>query len=242
MKITEIANKANMRISKIRMTCDDNGLNVPYPLQKSNFFYIIAGQPASGKTNLLLSLISKRGRFYNRQFHKVYIFSNSMHTIKRRLDLPRKQLIHGFSEAALEKVLNAEQREFDELEEDDCPNKILIIFDDVVSQIQRNMKGLLKLAYNRRHISGGVSMIITSQKLNKIPLELRTAASALFMFDTKNKQEIDAVWKEYINVSRADFRDILQFVFDRPHNFLYLNLALPASKMMFKNFNQLKLS
>ena len=239
MNITEVKNKHNMKGGKIKMTCDDNGLNVPPPLQRSNFFYVIAGAPGSGKTNLLLSLVSKRGKFYYKQFHKIYLFSNSMHTIKKRLDLPKDQLIHGFDEMSLQKVLEKEQHEFDNLEEDECPNKILVIFDDVVSQIQRNMKGLLKLAYNRRHISGGLSIILTTQKLNKVPLELRTAISGLFAFDSKNKQEMEALWKEYITLSRDEFQKVLKFVFDKPHNFLFLNLEMPASKMMFKNFDQL---
>ena len=227
-----------MKVGKIKMSCDDNGLKVNPPLQSSNFFYIIAGQPASGKTNLLLSLITKRGKFYCNQFHKIYVFSNSLHTVKRKLNLPNDQLINGFSEAALLKILDDEQKIFDD--DDEEPNKILIIFDDVVTQISKNMKGLLKLAYNRRHISGGLSMIITTQKLNRVPLELRTAISGLFFFETKNKQEIDAVWKEYIsNLSRPEFNKLLDFVFDKRHNFLYLNLLLPANKMMFKNFNDI---
>lgn len=239
MKIREIKNKHDLRVKKIRMTCDDHGLDVPYPLQRSNFFSIIAGQPGSGKTNLLLSLISNRGKFYNKQFHKIYIFSNSLHTIKQKMKVPSEQLINGFSEAALMKVLDDEKREFDDLEEGECPNKILIILDDVVSQIQKNMKALLKLAYNRRHISGGLSLIITTQKLNKVPLELRTAISSLYIFETKNKQEINAIWNEYITLSRSEFAKIMKFVFDKKHNFLFLNLDLPAEKMMFKNFNQL---
>ena len=228
-----------MKVGRIKMSCDDDGLNVPYPLQRSNFFYIIAGAPGSGKTNLLLSLFTKRGKFYYKLFHKIYIFSNSLHTIKKRLDLPKSQLIHGFDEASLQKVLESEQKDFENLDDDETPNKILVIFDDVVSQIQKNMRGLLKLAYNRRHISGGLSMIITTQKLNKIPLELRTAASGIFFFDSKNRQEIDALWKEYVTLSREEFQKVLAFVFDKPHNFLYLNLELPASKMLFRNFNSL---
>ena len=142
------------------MKCDDDGLNVPYPLQRSNFFYIISGSPGSGKTNLLLSLISKKSKFYCNMFHKIYFFSNSHHTIGRKLNLPKDQIIPGFNEAALEKVLATEQKEFDDLEEGEDPNKILIVFDDVVSQISKNMKSMLKLAYNRRHLSGGLSMII----------------------------------------------------------------------------------
>ena len=237
--ISSIPNKNKMKIGKIKMTCDDCGLNVPYPLQRSNFFYILAGSPGSGKTNLLMSLITKNRKFYNKQFHRIWVFSNSLHTIKKRIDVPPSQLIHGFSEASLEKVLDIEQKEYDNLEEGEEPNKILIIFDDVVSQLQRNMQSLLKLAFNRRHISGGLSMMITTQKFNAIPLELRTASSGLFVFDTKNKQEIDAIWKEYISLPRDIFLKVLKFVFDRPHNFLYLNFELPADKMMFKGFDQI---
>jgi hypothetical protein len=37
------------------------------------------------------------------------------------------------------------------------------------------------------------------------------------------------------------FQSILDYVFDAPHNFLYLNLLEPEENMYHKNFNQLKL-
>ena len=63
-------------------------------------------------------------------FHKVYIFSNSLHTIKKKIKLPDEQLIHGFSAESLEQVLEAEAQEENELEEGEEPNRILFIFDD----------------------------------------------------------------------------------------------------------------
>ena len=90
MHIKEIPNKYGLQVSRMKMKCNDCGHNVPFPLQKSNFFFIISGNPGSGKTNLWLNLISRRRWAYNRQFHKVYIFSNSLHTIKKKLKLPSK--------------------------------------------------------------------------------------------------------------------------------------------------------
>ena len=109
MEIKEIPNRHGLKVSKMRMSCNDCGYQVPFPLQKSNFFYVISGNPGSGKTNLWLNLISRRKWAYNRQFHKVYIFSNSLHTIKKKLKLPDEQLIHGFSAESLEQVLEAEE-------------------------------------------------------------------------------------------------------------------------------------
>ena len=107
MKITETPNtKAKLDIRKMAMSCDDNGHEVPPPLQKGNFFYIVVGQPSSGKTNLWLNFIKKRKCFYHKQFHKIYIFSNSLHTIKEKINLPKEQLIHGFDLERLRGVLS----------------------------------------------------------------------------------------------------------------------------------------
>ena len=76
--------------------------------------------------HLWLNLISRRKWAYNRQFHKVYIFSNSLHTIKKKLKLPDEQLIHGFSAESLEQVLEAEAQEENELEEDEDPTTAIL--------------------------------------------------------------------------------------------------------------------
>ena len=84
--------------------------------------------------------------------------------------------------------------------------------------------------------------MISTQKFNKVPLELRAVASGLFFFNTKNKAEIDAVFREYIGLSREEFAKVLKFVFDARHNFLFINLELPGDKSLFKNFNQLRIN
>ena len=84
--------------------------------------------------------------------------------------------------------------------------------------------------------------MISTQKFNKVPLELRAVASGVFFFNTKNKAEIDAVFREYIGLTREEFIRILRFVFDEKHNFLYINLELPSEESLFKNFNQLRIT
>lgn len=238
MKIHETPNShAKLNIKKMAMTCDDAGHDVPYPLQKGNFFYIVCGQPSSGKTNLWLNFVKKRKCFYYKQFHKIYIFSNSLHTVKEKLSLPSSQIINGFDLERLSDIIEEEQTQ---AEEDD-PNKILIVFDDIVAQITRNLQPMLKLLYNRRHIGGGISILLTTQKYTKIPLELRTVATGVFFFATKNKTEIETLFDEFGNMKKINFYKLLEYIFDKPHNFLYLNLLEPVEKMYYKNFNHLQI-
>ena len=65
----------------------------------------------SGKTNLWLNFIKKRKCFYHKQFHKIYIFSNSLHTIKEKINLPKQQLIHGFDLERLSEIISEETKE-----------------------------------------------------------------------------------------------------------------------------------
>ena len=118
----------------------------------------------------------------------------------------------GFNIEALADIISEEEAEGD--------NKILIVFDDVITQISRNLPPLIKLLYNRRHIGNGISVILTSQKFTKIPLELRTVATGVFFFETKNKTEIDTLYDEYGNMKKPDFLKLMQYVFDKKYNFL----------------------
>ena len=241
VKITETKNAVD--IKKMSMTCDDAGFAVPEPLQKCNFFYILNSQPRGGKTNLWLNFIKRKKQYYHKQFHKIYIFSNSMHTIKEKLSLPENDICNGFDIEKLGQILEQEhiEREADLTNKQEL-NKVLFIFDDCVSQIAKNLQPMLHLLYNRRHIGGGCSIILTSQKFNKIPLELRTVATGIFFFGTKNRAEIECLWKEYVNMTRNDFMEVLNYCFDKPHNFLFLNLEEPEKDMYYKNFNHLHIA
>jgi len=243
VNITEVPNQYGLVVDAMKMSCDDQGMKVAPPLQRGNFYYILSGQPRSGKTNLWLQFIKKKNCFYHKQFNKIIIFSNSIHTIKEKLSLPKDQIINGFDVERLNEILAEEQDEYHaDVEDGTQPSKLLFIFDDIITQITKNLPEMLKLCFNRRHLAGGASVIITTQKYNKVPLELRTCATGVFFFHSKNKQEIETLHKEVVNLDIKDFHKVLEYVFDTPHSFLYLNLDEPHDKMMYKNFNALHIS
>ena len=75
LAITETApdDAKKLRITKFGFTCDDHDDSIPEPLPQRGHFMLIVGQPRSGKTNLLLNLIVKRGKYYNCKYDKVFL-------------------------------------------------------------------------------------------------------------------------------------------------------------------------
>ena len=82
MRIHEIEDENHIKISKFKFNCDEIDPSVPKPLpQNLNHFFLICGKPGSSKTTLLMNMIAKRGKMYNKKYDQVYLFSPSLCTI-----------------------------------------------------------------------------------------------------------------------------------------------------------------
>jgi hypothetical protein len=238
MDIKEVEPEKKIVLSKFNFSCDDIDNTIPKPLpQTLNFFMLISGKPMSGKTSLILNLIAKNNRCYNKKFDKIFIYSPSLITIKDSPfeDIPQDQVFDSLTE---ENLKEAQERIKDSGE------KILFILDDVVNDMK--LKGvqteLTKMLMNRRHLagSGGSSaFILTTQVYNKIPAPIRKTATQIVLYATKNKTEQNTIFEELILIPREDFYDILRYCFDKPHNFIYIDVNKPYDKMFHKCFNEL---
>lgn len=216
-----------LEICKFKMACDgrpDIDKTLPW-----NFFWGIVGAPASGKTNMWLNLITRRKKFFWRQFDKIFIFSPSLKTINKDLKLPEENLIDGFDQSRLDEIIK---------EQEGTDEHTLIILDDVVAHLKANMDELIKIIYNRRHIGSGMSVIIISQKYNKIPLDLRVAMSDIVIYN-KGKKELDTLFDEYVNLDRKEFDKLIRFVFDEKYSFLYIKTNEPEQSKYYKRFDKI---
>jgi len=239
MEITENEPEKKIVLSKFDFSCDDVDDSIPKPLpQTLNFFMLIAGKPASGKTSLILNLIAKNNRCYNKKFDKIYIFSPSLTTIKDSPfdDIPEDQI---FNELSVEKLLEVQE------EIKDSGEKILFILDDDVVNDMK-LKGvqveLTKMLMNRRHLAGAggsTAFITTTQVYNKIPAPIRKTATQVVLYSTKNKTEINTIFDELILIPKEDFYSILRYCFDKRHNFIYIDVNKSYDKMFHKCFNEL---
>ena len=240
-KIRELEYDKKINVSKFAFSCDDIDDTIPKPLpQKGGFAMLIVGKPGMGKTTLILSLICKQGKAFNKKFDRVYIFSPSLITMEDDPFelIPEEQ---KYEEATFENLSEV----LDEIK--DSGEKVLLVLDDVIADIRGKGKGavenlLEKIFFNRRHLAGGsVSIIATSQTYNKISPKLRKTASQLVFYENKQKKEIESIFEELILIPKQEFMDTLRYIFDKKHNFMYIDTQLPDHKMLHKNFNQLEI-
>jgi adenylate kinase len=225
MIISEIKNPT-YEIEPIKMKNDAfiPGVEAPLP-QAFNFMMICCGAPGSGKSTFFLNLINKRSKnTYYKKFHKIFIFSNSLHTISQKIKLPEDRMFQGTKE--LPDVIESVK------ESDD---KVLIILDDVISEIKSD-EFFMKLLFNRRHIAGGISIILMTQVWNKLPLPLRKVASHLVLFNSTNKKELTSIFDDFVTLPREVYDQVVRYVFDKKHNFLFMDTA---NNLYYKNFNPL---
>ena len=230
MDIQEIPNNdKKIHISKMKMTCDDRG-DIPSPLPPYNSAILIYGQPGSGKTNLWLNMITKRGKFYNRKFDRVMVFSPSLHTIEREIKLPNEQIFNDVDYREVRDELNY----LKEMVSQNKNYRTLFVFDDVMSSITQDIPEFLRMLGNRRH--HGLTVMIITQVYNKIPMQLRKMISH-FIFFKQPKQEQESIYRDLINLKREQYYDLLKYVYDKQYQFLYFD---KDKGKYYKNFNELK--
>ena len=241
--IKEIPYEKPINITKYEFTCDDVDDTIPLPLpQKGGFAMLIIGKPGSGKTTLILSLICKKGKAFNRKFDRVYLWSPSLITMK---DDPFELIPEDqkFEEANLENLSEV----LDEIK--DSGEKVLFIFDDVIADLRGKGRGavenlLQKIFFNRRHLAGAggsLSIIATSQAYNKIDTKLRKTASQIICYRNFHKKETESLFDEVILIPKKEYTDTLRYVFNKKHDFLYIDTTQQPDKMLHKNFNQLSI-
>tara|TARA_R100000005_G_scaffold93547_2_gene69254 strand:- start:189 stop:998 length:810 start_codon:yes stop_codon:yes gene_type:complete len=240
--ITEVISDTPINVGKFKFTCDDSDESIPKPLpQQGGFAMLIVGKPRSGKTNLLLNLTTKAHKNFNRKFDRVFLFSPSVHTIE---DDPFELLPEDqkYEEATLQNLKSVLEMI------KDTGEKVLLILDDCISDIRGKGKAevenlLHRIFFNRRHLAGkggSLSIIATSQTYNKIDPKLRKTASQLVLFENKNKKELDSIFEEVILIPKAEFYEVLRYIYNKKYQFMYIDTTLPDYKMIHKNFNQLE--
>ena len=241
MKITEKLPEKKICLKKFDFSCDDIDESIPKPLpQSQNWFMCICGVPGSGKTSLILNLCCKRGKLYNKKYDRIYLFSPSLATMKGNPfeDLPEDQKYQELDLDIIENILE---------EIADSGDKVLFILDDVVNDLQKNMKlqrVMCKVLMNRRHLcgeGGSLSVILTSQVWNKCPAPIRKCASHVFLYHTKNKKELECIFDELVLIPKKDYYELLKYTFKKKHDFLYIDVNKPFDKMFHRNFNQLEI-
>ena len=244
MQIDEVEPDKKIVISKVDFVCDIIDESIPLPLpQNYNHFLILSAPPRSGKSTWIMNCLCKSGKVYNKKFDLVYIVSPSLKTAKDDPFecLPSDQIESELTVDFIDRFVN---------DVSESGKRVLLLLDDVVNDIRKNKgvdKALAKLVYNRRHITAdggdeanGVSVWLTTQAYNRIPLMIRKVATGLIAFKLKNVKEIQSIFDEYVvGLTKEQFITILKFVYKTPFDFLYINMDESWDDMYYRNFNKL---
>ena len=248
MTFKEIENKL-LSVSKIKMNADKvlqdkQGRSVPYPLIKTSGFAIqISGASRSGKTTLLINLISKRASKGHRQSYKslfddILVVSPSRHTLATDVfeDICESKKFDSLDDETFEKI--------NELAEDNKENDThtLVILDDIASFLKDAgvEKQLVNLVNNRRHKS--ISIIFITQIFNQAPPALRKNLDMLMLFRPKTKNESESLIKDYFMIAKDKVLELFKFVYRTPHDFMIIDFTQRQSSNFeyFRNYNKIQ--
>jgi hypothetical protein len=110
-----------------------------------------------------------------------------------------------------------------------------VIFDDMGAFLKNSdTKRLFKeLIYNRRHLH--TSVFFLCQSWLSVVKDLRKLFTNIFCFKV-SKSEMTNLFNEVVEQKKDYMMDIMKIVYDKPHQFLFINTD---TGRLFKNFDEL---
>jgi KaiC/GvpD/RAD55 family RecA-like ATPase len=198
-------------------------------------FSVLVGKPGSGKTSLVVSFLTGKGnsKVFRKVFENVLIVmpSSSRNSLKKNpfKNHPEDKM---YDELDLETIENIYERL---LESSENKEKTLLIMDDIGASLKNNniQKILRKIIYNRRHLK--VHIICMLQSFISIPREIRKLITNIFLFKP-SKVEMENFCEELFETKKDKAIEIMNFVYDTPHQYLMLNVE---SQTMYKGFDRM---
>lgn len=240
--------KPNYELGIINFGCDAPlAKHILPPFPNQSFFMVIAGKAGSGKTSLLLNMLTMKddNRVYLKVFDKILLVmpQNSRRSIKNNPfdDLPPDQLFDEFSSDVTKKVESIRE-EYDELNKKEKRKKnrnTLLVMDDITATLKDKavLRQLIELSTNRRHLK--LSIILLVQYVRSIPRAVRSQITDIVAFKPANGLDLKVIYEEYVNLKKEQFQDLTRFVYNDSHDFLFIE---KGRDIYYKNLQRINLS
>lgn len=225
-----------MDIKKINKPKDENlNLKELHPMLMKYFTNTLFIAPTGvGKTNLIINLLD-RPRFYKNKFDRVILFSNTYHNDKiwKACKCIDEENVHvDYTDEKLEEIVDEQRQAI----EDEEPINTLIIFDDIIQQINKHSALINKLVMRNRHYY--ITIWLTSQKYSLVSPTIRNNISYYILFGIKNRKEKEFIINELSdNITEDDFVKMWDYALDdKNYNFMVISAKDKAEKMYRKQF------
>lgn len=239
MRIEELETN-DIKIRKSKQSIDEVLEGVPEPFMNKCSVMVISGYMGSGKTSFLNSIMSGSGKakVYKGVFDKVHYITP--------LAVMESDLNHPFAEHNKERTYHdLEASTMDKIIEDCVETKnegegsnSCVIIDDMSEELKNKAveQRLKKLIYKHRHYKANI--ILTMINIKSLPKQLRNLIDCYIFFRPKSAIELSSINDDIFNLGKDDLKTLIDYVFDKPYNFLFYN---QRTHTFYKNFTKLKL-
>ena len=188
----------------------------------------IVGSSGSGKTNLLLNLVTRKG-YYKDWFDFLCVLSPTALNLDKSYQALEEKTKYETGKDLLFFECNCEvlQEILTMQEETDKEKKILCILDDIVSYKKFcNSKELLQFAVMSRHYN--ISMFILSQAFHLIPKSIRLNMSCVIYFRGADI-ETEKLCEQYTpaGMKKKQFKELVEKCTEPAYSFLFIDLNTP---------------
>ena len=199
-------------------------------LPRPPFRMILAGPSNSGKTNLLINMLTDKAFYKN--FWKpenIFLFSPTVKLDKKLQLINTVNVYDDWDDTVIQEIVDQQKYILSRPKRYDAENRkkkmphCLIVLDDLIETgaFKRN-SSLNKLIFRARHYN--ISLIITSQKLSSITRLIRLNSDYIIFFEPNNGSEYDFFLSEFASKStRVACEKKLLEIFKTPYQFLCIN-------------------
>jgi hypothetical protein len=227
-----------LMIKPLKTDKDDIKVNKSQELglvPKHAFSALVCGKSGSGKTMMLLNLMT-RPEFYKDYFDEVFVISDTAKSgddlYKRHLGVKEDNIFEPNEECIsnLEQIIT-KQKEYIKQNSMGSAKKLLIIFDDIAHKKKFLASDVyLKLHIANRHFN--ISCFSLTQSYVKIPRSARCQVSAVFFFHGCTQTEAIRLSDEHTPARYTDkeFLNIIDFATNDPYDFLFINKKVPMKE------------
>ena len=192
---------------------------------------LIKGGSVSGKTNALLNLINNQP-----DIDKIYLYAKDPYEAKYQYLINKRESVginHFNDPKAFIEYSNDMHDVYKNIDDynPDKENKILIVFDDMITDMIHNKK--LNSIVTELFIRGrklNISLVFITQSYFKVPKDVRLNTSHFFIAKIPNKRELQQIAINHSSdISTKDFENIYKKYTAEPYSFLVNGTTLASN-------------
>lgn len=236
-----MSDKAHHPLSAEMKAHDNQLIKSDDVLPLGSRIFAIIGPKGSGKSSVVLSLLTSKKSPFRKYFKHILLVSPTAQYDDKMKPLQEEVAAEGhYWDALTEGTAEEITDELNRLNESYQGKKRLqnlIILDDVTHSFPTGRKPskISSLFTNSRHLKASIWVI--THKYGSMPHIFRNQVDALFIFRTNSRQEIEAL-KRDLNCDEETLEENLKKATEEDHSFLYINLVGGKCRM-YKRFDKM---